>query len=405
MEENKEKTIKNTDLNNIKSKLNKITKSYEEYKRQKTDFELASTYNKGNINTTTMPKTEPIEDNGIRIGIVGIGSIGTPIAVLLASKGYDVEITKKNNNSLMIDNLMNLEINGPLGDKSYLVPCVQNNNFTTPKDIIIMCTQSYSTTGALGDVKKFLKPNGIVVSMQNVLNSNEVLKVIPKERYIPLIVDWSATRVENNHVLVLNKGDMHIGVLDDRAKTYLPLVKRVFDCIQPTTIQEDMLSFIASRFVLTCTLSCVLALTGHNLKKTLSNRTAKKLIIGTITEMLNVFESYRVEVTPYCNSFDYYLFTEKSIKGWWYRKLMFRRFARRNGTMTSSILRALENKKKSELDSMCNRIVEMAKEKDMEVPFNETISRFLYDVEAEKETIFMENLTNPCFTKLKINWR
>ena len=410
MEENKKKIVKNTNNGvnnqptNKKEKLGDAAKAYEHYKKLKTDFELASTYRKKNNKKTVAPEEKEI-DNGLHIGIVGIGGVGTPIAVLLASKGYDVEVTKKNTDDLMIDNLVNLEINGEFGNKSYLVPCVQNNKFTSKKDIIIMCTQSYSTAGALTDVKKYLKPSGIVISMQNVLNFNEIVKVIPRERYIPLIIDWTATRIANNQVIVLRKGDMHIGVLDEKAKTYLPLVKKIFDDIQPTIIQKDMLSFIASRFVLSSTLSCVLALTGHNLKKTATNKVAKKLIVGTINEMIDVFEAYKVDIPPYCDILDYYQFTEKSLKGWWYRKIMFHRFIRKNGTMSSSILRALENKKRTELDSMCNRIVEMAKVKEMQVPFNETISNFLYDVEEGQETIFMENLTKPCFTNLKINWR
>lgn len=348
----------------------------------------------------------PIKNDGkLRIGIVGIGSIGTTIAVLLASNGYDVEITKKSTNALTIDNCVNLEINGAFGDKSYLVPYVEDNKFSTKKDIIIMCTQSFSTAGALSEVKKYLKPNGIVISMQNVLNINNILKEIPKERYIPLIIDWTATRIEENHVLVIRKANMHIGTFDEKANVFLPVVKKLLDSIQPTIIESNMMSFIASRFVLNCTLSCVLAITGHKLKHTLLRKTAKNLVVGMVSEMVEVFEAHGVKVPPYCDILDYDLFTKKSIKGIIYRYKIFNRFIRQNGDMSSSILRALENKKKTELDSMCGRIVEMAKEKGVEVPFNETVNDFLKDVESGNETIFMENLTKPCFTNLKIKWR
>jgi len=344
-------------------------------------------------------------DGKLSIGIVGIGSIGTTVATILASNGYDVEITKKNTNALTIDNCVNLEINGAFGDKSYLVPYVENNNFSTKKDIIIMCTQSFSTVGALSEVKKYLKPTGIVISMQNVLNISDVLKEIPKDKYIPLIIDWTATRIEENHVLVVRTGNMHIGVFDEKAVVFLPIVKKLLDCIQPTIIEKNMMSFIASRFVLSSTLSCVLAITGHKLKYTLLRKTARNLVIGTIIEMLEVFEAHGIKVPPYCDTLDYDMFTKKGLRGWFYRQRIFSRFIRQNGDMSSSILRALENKKKTELGSMCARIVEMAKTKNIEVPFNETITNFLLDVENGNETIFMENLSKPCFTDLKIKWR
>mgnify|MGYP003304422021 CR=1 FL=1 len=84
---------------------------------------------------------------------------------------------------------------------------------------------------------------------------------------------------------------------------------------------------------------------------------------------------------------------------------IFTRFIAQNGDLSSSILRSLENKKRTEIDSMSGRIVTMAKEKGIDVPFNETITNFLHDVESGNESIFMENLQNPCFTNLKIKWR
>ena len=198
---------------------------------------------------------------------------------------------------------------------------------------------------------------------------------------------------------------MHIGVFDDKAKVYLPVVRKLLNCVQPTIIQDNMMAFIASRFVLNCALSCVLTVTGYKLKYTMAKKTARKLVIGIINEMLQVFESIGIKVPPYCGILDYYKFTEKGLSGSIYRHRMFGRFVRQNGNMSSSVLSALENKKKSELDSMCARIVEMAKEKGIDVPFNETVANFLYDVEDGKESIFMENLTNPCFENLKIRWR
>jgi len=166
-----------------------------------------------------------------------------------------------------------------------------------------------------------------------------------------------------------------------------------------------MMSFIASRFVLNCALSCVLTITGYKLKYTIAKKTARKLIVGIINETLQVFENRGIKVPPYCGILDYYKFTQKGLSGWWYRHRMFSKFSMQNGNMSSSILKALENRKKSELDSMCARIVEMAKESGIDVPFNETVANFLYDVEEGKESIFMENLNNPCFTNLKIKWR
>lgn len=395
------KRIENTEeLQNMVKNLQKV----------KTDMSLAVDVQKKKKAKAKKPAigsaNVPESTSGkLSIGIVGIGSVGTTIALILASNGYDVEITKKNTNALTIDNCVNLEINGAFGDRSYLVPYVESNNFTTKKDVLIMCTQSYSTANALSEVKKYLKPNGVVISMQNTLNVYDVLKEVPASQYIALIVDWTATRIEENHVIVLREADMHIGVFDEKANKYLPVVQRLLGCIQPTHIQQNMMSFIASRFVLNTTLSSILAITGHRLKHTLLRKEARKLVVGMISEMMEVFKAYNINVPSYCDVLDYDKFTKRGLVGLIYRNKMFTRFISQNGDLSSSILRSLENKKRTEIDSMSGRIVSMAKEKGIDVPFNETITNFLHDVEAGNESIFMENLQNPCFTNFKIRWR
>ena len=94
-------------------------------------------------------------------------------------------------------------------------------------------------------------------------------------------------------------------------------------------------------------MSSVLAITGHNIKRTLSSKTAKRLIVGTINEMLKVFSAYGVDVPAYRGNLDYYKFTQRGLAGKLYRGKMFRRFVRQNSETCSTILRALENKKRT----------------------------------------------------------
>lgn len=339
----------------------------------------------------------------ISIGIVGVGSIGTTIAVMLAKAGYDVEITKKTTSDLAIDNRINLEVTGSFGDHTYLVKCVQNNRFTSEKDYIIMCTRSYSTVDALKEVKKYLKPTGKVVSVQNVINYSKITKVIPASSYVAMVINFTATRLKLNEVKVTSYGNIHIGALTSGVN--LKPLQKVLSSVTETVIDNDITSYIASKYILNTSLNSIMAITGHRLGVTFADKTALKLLIGLIREMLKVFESYGIVVKDYDENLNYYKLTAKGLWGHLYRKKIFYRLIKQNGDNGSTLLYDLENNRKTELDSMCARVCEMADAHGIDVPFNRAVAEFLDRAENHLENLNLGNLELPEFTKLKINWR
>lgn len=339
---------------------------------------------------------------GLKIGIVGIGSIGTVFSLLLEAKGYDVEITKKSALGLTIDNRVNLEINGVFGDRSCLIPYMENNQFSSEKDIIFIFTQSWAVQSAYQDVSKYLSPNGVVVVVQNVLNYKELEHILPQNRFVPIVIDFNALRLDENHVEVIKSGAIHVGAITEKSNVYVPLLKTVLASVSETVIEDDMLGFMISRFILSNTISSLCALTGYNLGTTLKNKQAKKLFTGLICEQTEVFTAMGIDVKPYNDIFDYKLFSEKSGAASKFRNTMINRLIKQNGEMISSTLRALENNKRTELDSMCARVVEFAKDVNVPVPFCTAVAEFLQDVEDGKHSIIIDNLNNEVFKKLEI---
>ena len=339
-----------------------------------------------------------MEEKKLEIGIVGVGSIGIVMAVQLANAGYNVEVTKKSQNDLVIDNRVNLEIHGAFGSKTALVPYVQKNKFTTKKDVLFILTQAYSVGNALEDAKQYLKPNGIVVTIQNVLSTEHILKSVGAEKYLALVIDWNANRQNPSESQVIQAGGMHIGVFDESAKVFLPILKKMLDAVAPTIIENDMYGFIASRFILNCCTSSLSAITGFDFGKTLKEKRAQKIMLELMREQIAVFNAFKVAIPQYDSNFDYYLFTERSISGWNYRRKITKRLIKQNGHMVGSLLRALENKKQSEKDYLCREIVSMAKLHNMSVPYNEAMANMIDEIADGSRGIYMENINDKVFT-------
>ena len=337
----------------------------------------------------------------LKIGIVGVGAVGTVFALLLKDKGYNVEITKKNTLGLTIDNNVNLEINGAFGNRSYLVPYMQNNKFSSTKDVLFIFTKSCAVEEAFNDVKDYLSPNGVVVVVQNVFNYNELDKTLPHGRFVPIVIDFNAIRLDENHVKVLHGGHIHLGAISEESKVYLPFLKNILSCVSEVVVEDDMPSFVVSRFILSNTISSVCALTGYKLGKTLEIKRARKIFVALIEEQVKTFKAAGIKIISYSETLDYEQFVEKSFAGLRYRGKMFSRLIKQNGEMVSSTLRALENKQPTELESMCARVVELAKQHNIEVPYCKAVANMLSDVEMGKRGIYVENLDDPIFIELE----
>lgn len=341
-----------------------------------------------------------IDIKNLKIGIVGAGAVGGTFATFLAHAGYDVEITKHKFDGLIMDNMVSLEVTGALGTKSYLVPFKDGNKFSDEKDIIFICTRAFSVKEALGDVKKYLKRDGIVVVPQNVLSLQDVLSEIPSEQFVPMVIDWVGLRDSDNEFVVLTSGNIHIGAISPNEHAHLPRLQKVLSSISNTVVQNNMYPFILSRFLMFCNTSVMGALTGHKLGHYLKEKQAKRIFINLFCEQLNVLAKQNIEVPPYNGVFDYYTFVENTISGILYRSSMFKRLINKNGENVSPTLRLLENNKKSEKDYMCRQFVNMAKANGMEIPYNETMADILDEIEKADKNIVLENIYDERFLEI-----
>ncbi len=332
----------------------------------------------------------------LKIGVVGSGSMGRTLSLCLTNAGYDVEMTTKLIDDMVIDNMVNVEICGAFGEKSVLVPYVLSNKFTSQKDIIFIMTKSFKVKDALTDTLQYLKEDGIVVGIQNVLNLEEFFSVIPSSRYVSLVADWSAFRYVDRKLVIINHDGLnHIGVLNPKAKVFLPIVKKLMDTVAETVVEDDMLDFIWSKFILTSMTSSLGALTGYNLAHILNTKEGKKLYLNLIKEEIIVAEAMlKHRVSGYNFAFDYYKFVEESVSGLLYRSTMFRRLINQNHNTVSSVLRHLENNRPTELDCIIKRVVKIAKENNLVVPYCTQLAIVLDEIACGERSIIMDNIND-----------
>ena len=330
----------------------------------------------------------------LKIGIVGAGAVGGVICAMLAEKGYDVEVAKRYNSDIVLDNYTGLEITGAFGNRNILVKAVNGvGGFTTKKDVIFVLTKAYDAPEVASQCLEWLSDRGILISSQNVMNVEEMLRVVGSDRLFALIINWSATRHTKAKMEVTKPGNMIIGNFGDKAKGYLEVMQRILSTIAPTEISNNIIGDIWSRTIINSCISSAGALTGMNLGKTMMAPGVNKIFKNIIFECLNLANSLNVSVKNY-DALDYYRFTETGIGAFVYRNTILRRLKKQNGHFVSSCQRAIENNQKSEIDYLNGYFVKLAAKQNASVPTNKRVYDMVLEVENGTRYMTLENLSD-----------
>lgn len=328
----------------------------------------------------------------IKIGVVGAGAVGGVIGSLLAEKGYDVELAKRYNSAITLDEYTAIEITGAFGNRNILVKSVNGvTNFTSKKDVIFVLTKAHDAPKVVEQCLNFLNPGGIIVSSQNVMNVEDMLKVVGQDKLFGLIINWSANKVNKAKIDVVKEGNMVIGSFGNNSDSYLEILQRVLSSIAPTEISHNIIGDIWCRTIINSCISSVGALTGVSLGKFMLMPTTHTIFTRIIREAMSLAQALNVKVKNY-GSLNYYEFIKHGIGPYFARKKMYRYMCRQNARFVSSCQRAIENNTESEIDYLNGYFVKMANKLNMSVPTNKRIYDMIKEIERGERSMMVENL-------------
>ncbi|WP_312908463.1 NAD(P)H-dependent glycerol-3-phosphate dehydrogenase [Tissierella praeacuta] len=142
-----------------------------------------------------------------KIGVLGGGSWGTALGVLLANKGYDVDIWSRDKKQ--VEEMNNSRIN-----KKYLPDIILPSNLkltndlekvNSNKDLIILSVGTHGIREVLKNSKPYIKPNQIIVNVSKGIENGSLLRIsqiveaiIPNSKYAILSGPSHAEEVANN---------------------------------------------------------------------------------------------------------------------------------------------------------------------------------------------------------------
>lgn len=114
-----------------------------------------------------------------KIGVIGAGSWGTAIAILLSKKGFDVELYVRNNIQMEKMQFSRENVNYLPG---VIIPSSVNitnklSKIVFHNDIIVLAVPSHAVRDTLRKIKDIVKPNQVIVNLAKGLEEGTYLRI------------------------------------------------------------------------------------------------------------------------------------------------------------------------------------------------------------------------------------
>lgn len=307
--------------------------------------------------------------NDKKIAIIGGGNVGRALGVKLDVLGHDVTIVESNlPKTICIDEYVMYNITGDFGDHSHLVKVRCNvSQLDDDYDIIFVCTKLFDGVDVLKKCRDKIAPNGAIVTIQNMYWIDRVSTIINPANAVFLHMDFSCFPF-GEKTRVIDQDGIKLGIISKDAYPQMQMVSDVIKRICLVEQVKDIIGFSLGRNIINIAISLLGGVSGKTLGRILSDPKGKKLFVEVIKESIELFQALAINIQPYNDQLDYYLFTKDSPEGKKYRKRILKILKNNNYNVSSSILFDLEYGKKSEILTVVKTFIKHAQIKRIRIP-------------------------------------
>jgi 2-dehydropantoate 2-reductase len=331
-----------------------------------------------------------------RFVVVGPGAIGGAAAALLARAGNDVTLVCKDPALAARVPRQGIRLRGARGDAVVRMTAVAAiEDLAGSFDYALIAVKAPDLPDAARRLLPFLRPDSLVVSMQNGMCVDALAAVVGAERTVGCVVGWGSTLLAPGDIDVTSTGELLIGMAGGDDGGRLLTLKKALDSVASTEIVRDILCHLYSKLIINSCITSVGALCGLPMGTMLGRRDARSLFVAIMREAIDVADAIGLTVPAYGGRLDYYSFLRgsgpfASLR----RTILLRLIGFKYRRLRSSSLQSLERGRRTEIDYFNGYIASRGKEKGVPTPVNTMIVARVKEIEAGTRTISTRNLAD-----------
>jgi 2-dehydropantoate 2-reductase len=181
-----------------------------------------------------------------KMAVLGTGAIGSSVGADLTKAGYDVMLIDQwpaHVDAMKADGLRVSMADEDLHTPVNAIHICELATLTDPFDIIFLTAKSYDSCWMTELIKPHLKPDGVLVSLQNSLNDELIAPIIGPTRDVGCVVELSAEVFEPARVKRNTTHDgtwFAVGELHGRITPRAEKLARILSCVGKTDITTNI---------------------------------------------------------------------------------------------------------------------------------------------------------------------
>jgi 2-dehydropantoate 2-reductase len=238
-----------------------------------------------------------------RIGIMGVGSIGSVVGGLLTKAGHDVTLIDQWPAHVEAMKANGLRLSGTCGDHVIPVKALhlcEVQGIQEPFDQVFLAVKGYDTEWATMFILRFLKPDGVIVDFQNGINDERVAALAGRERTLGCVILIGAGMYEPGHAMRTdtNPVGFKIGELDGQDSERAGLLAETMSDVAVSQVTTNLFGERWSKLAVNCMANALAGLSGYGSAEVRTEPTARRITIHVAAEVIKVGRAAGFEVEP-----------------------------------------------------------------------------------------------------------
>ena len=227
----------------------------------------------------------------MRAAIYGAGAMGTVLGAHVARAGKQIDLITRNVSHVNALNSSGAQIGGTV-DFTVPVTALTPEEMTGEYDIIFLMTKQRENVKICELLRKYLKPDGAICTMQNGLPEPSVASVVGDSRTLGCAVSWGATFKGEGRAILTSSPEKLTFSLGAYSVNNPNLVKaaELLSCMGKVNIEQNFIGARWAKLAINSAFSSLSAITGLTFGEVATNPKTKKIALSMLNEAFAVAE-------------------------------------------------------------------------------------------------------------------
>ena len=219
----------------------------------------------------------------MKIAVMGAGAVGCYYGGLLARAGHEVTLIGRPGH---VEAIRRTGLRLQTADLDLHVPLAASTepDAVRDADIVLCCVKTSDTALAAAAMAPFLRPDAVIVSLQNGIENPELLRVVLPHEVIPAAVYVATAMAGDGHVRHHGGGQLVIG----QSPGSEAIAAMLSEAGIPVDVSDNIEGVQWSKLVINCAYNALSAITGLPYAKLVQQPGIEQVLQDVVEECLTV---------------------------------------------------------------------------------------------------------------------